>query len=77
MSGPLGYSGAETQAPSMLEPQPTQPVEALAQMVAELAGIHKDQAAIHRKQLKELEQFVEGLLVRMVEWVHCHQAASL
>lgn len=59
VSGPLGYSGGETQAPSMSEPQPVQPVEALAQMIAELAGMHKDQAAMHRKQLKELQPHTE------------------
>lgn len=60
VSGPLGYSGGKTHAPSMSEPRPAQPVKALAQMVAELAGMHKDQPAMHRKQLKELQPHTEG-----------------
>lgn len=60
VSGPLGYSGGETQAPSMSEPRPAQPVKALGQMVVELAGMHKDQPAMHRKQLKELQPHTEG-----------------
>lgn len=58
--GSFGLQWGETQAPSMSEPRPAQPVKALAQMVAELAGMHKDQPAMHRKQLKELQPHTEG-----------------
>lgn len=33
----------------------SQSVEALAQMTTELVGMHKEQAAVHRKQLEELQ----------------------
>jgi len=56
---------------SMTHQQPIQPVAALAQMMAEVAAMHREQAAINQQNLQQLHmqaarqtQVLEGLLLR-------------
>jgi len=54
----------------MTDQQPIQPVAALAQMMAEVAAMHREQAAINQQNLQQLHmqarqtQVLEGLLLR-------------
>jgi len=55
----------------MTDQQQIQPVAALAQMVAEVASMHREQAAINQQNLQQLHmqaarqtQVLEGLLLR-------------
>lgn len=48
------HSGADTQGRKMSDPQTVQPVHALAQLLAELGAMHREQGAAQCKQLEVL-----------------------